>query len=230
MWYVLAAMVAIQLIKGVMGANAQNQQAKAQYKIAKQQAALQNAQAQQLEINAGQERAAGQRASLAAAEQGGQAVAHARNLAAASGTALDSPDIVNIMGDLQGKSDYNAGMQTYNAEQRAHDLEYNAAQLRAGAQLGLESGRAMRDSKETSGLNYLLAGFGGAAGTAMQGYGMTQGASATGGQGGTSGNPQLASYGGGYQTSGYQSQPLMGSGNNQLYANYGRGGFNSYYG
>jgi hypothetical protein len=86
--------------------------------------------AKQMEVNAGQERAAAQRRAQEQRRRGDLAQSRAQSLAAASGGGALDPSVVDIMGGLEEESEFNALSDLYEGEERARDLESNATVTR----------------------------------------------------------------------------------------------------
>ncbi len=82
--------------------------------------------AKQAEINAGQERASAQRASVEQIRQLRVAQSHGQAVAAASGAGALDPSVMDIMGDLEAQGQYKAATATYQGEDSARNLETQA--------------------------------------------------------------------------------------------------------
>lgn len=106
-----------------------------------QQQAL-NYQAQQKEIQAGQERAASQR--TAAGKRKEAALMGSRGLAvsAASGAGALDPTVVNLLGDIEAEGEYQALMDMYGGEQSARNLESGAELSRYEGRMAKAAGKA----------------------------------------------------------------------------------------
>lgn len=93
--------------------------------IAQQQAA--DYQAEQMRVNAGQERAMSQRRAIEASREKRLTQNSLITRAAASGGGTLDGSVVKIMGDLEEEGEYNKGVALYEGEERARDLESGAA-------------------------------------------------------------------------------------------------------
>lgn len=89
--------------------------------------------AAQLEVNAGQERAASQRSAMEERRQGRLASSRALALAAASGAGADDPTVVNAIADIEGEGEYRALTALYEGNTAGDDLERQAAARRREA-------------------------------------------------------------------------------------------------
>lgn len=85
-----------------------------------------NYRAKQAEINAGQERASAQRASIEQIRQLRVTQSHGQAVAAASGAGALDPSVMDIMGDLETQGQYKAATATYQGEDSARNLETQA--------------------------------------------------------------------------------------------------------
>lgn len=92
--------------------------------LEKQNAA--NNAATQLEQNAGQQRAAAQRAAIQQRAQGALVQSRANALAASSGGSASDPGVINVTGQIGAKSEYNALSELYSGETQAQGNEYQA--------------------------------------------------------------------------------------------------------
>lgn len=86
-----------------------------------------NFQAAQMNQQAGQERATGQRAAIEQRRTARLASSRATALAAASGGGATDPTILNILGDIHTEGEYNALSALFGGEERARGLEMGAA-------------------------------------------------------------------------------------------------------
>lgn len=125
-------------------------------------------QAEQMRVNAGQERAASQRDMIIKRKQATLVQSRAQAVAAASGGGTLDASIVDIMGDLEAEGDYGVNLAQYHGEERARDLE-------SGAQMKVFEGGLAR----TAGKNAKKASRLAAVSTVIK-----AGASAMGGMGG----------------------------------------------
>lgn len=137
----MGAMAAMQMVGGVMQSQQMRAAGKAQAQAGKFQQQLANSRAGAMDIQAGQERAAAQRAMLAERQQGALISGRTRALAAASGASLASPSIIKAMADASNVEDYRVGMARYEGANRATNLEYGADVTRAGGQYDANMGK-----------------------------------------------------------------------------------------
>ncbi len=137
----MGAMAAMQMVGGVMQSQQMRAAGKAQAQAGKFQQQLANSRAGAMDIQAGQERAAAQRAMLAERQQGALISGRTRALAAASGASLASPSIIKAMADASNVEDYRVGMARYEGANRAANLEYGADVTRAGGQYDANMGK-----------------------------------------------------------------------------------------
>lgn len=114
-----------------------------QDKAAKASAAGMNVQAEQMRINAGQERAAGQRRALEEGRAKDRAISKNIAGAAAGGGTLDG-SVMDIIGDLEAEGYYNQEMQRYQSEDRARGLETDANFKNYEAQLTRNAGKSAK--------------------------------------------------------------------------------------
>ncbi len=89
-----------------------------------------NYRAQQDTINAGQERASGQRGAIEQIRQLRLVQSKAQANAAASGAGALDPSVMSIMGDLETQGQYKAAVASYEGEDKARNLETNATLAR----------------------------------------------------------------------------------------------------
>lgn len=83
--------------------------------------------ADQLNRQAGQERAASQRQAIEEKRAANKAINRAKLLAASSGAGATDPDIINIVGNIAAEGEYNALARLYTGEETARGLEDQAA-------------------------------------------------------------------------------------------------------
>ena len=99
------------------------QQGNAQKKAANYQAA-------QREQQAGQDRATSQRQAIGQRKQANLVASRTRANAAASGGGAFDPNVVDILGDIEGQGEYNALSALFNGEERARGMEMQASAAR----------------------------------------------------------------------------------------------------
>lgn len=161
-------------------ANAQAQlvtmQNQANMQIAQNQQMLLNNQAQQLDVNAGQERAAAQRKAIDERRRARLAESKAIAINAAGGGNTLDPSVMDILGDLESEGTYNANTATYEGEERARDLEtqgnyrrYEGSVTVANAKAGSQIGAYSSDVYRAAGKNEAAAGNLKAASTILNG-------------------------------------------------------------
>jgi hypothetical protein len=109
-----------------------------QGKAAKQAA---NYKAQQMEANAGQERAASQRGAIEQRRKAMLMQSRAQAVGAASGS-LSDPSTVNILGDLAGEGELGALTALYQGEARARGYEAEATTSRYEGNAAKKAGQA----------------------------------------------------------------------------------------
>ena len=163
-----AALVASTLI-GTLGAIQQGRAQKAAGRAAERssqyQATLRDMQARAREQQAGQERAAAQRAYAEEQRRGRIVSSRARNIAAASGGSVFDPTVLDILGKIESEADYRAGAALYEGEERARGLEYGADLERAGAAGDIFEGQATRQYYENRATGSFLSAAGTLAGS-----------------------------------------------------------------
>lgn len=92
----------------------------------KAQQQMLNSRAAQADLKANDERALSQRRAGEDRRQAQLKSSRAMAVAAAGGGATFDPSIINLMGDLAAEGEYNAGIETFEGETRARDLEFGA--------------------------------------------------------------------------------------------------------
>lgn len=125
-------------------------------------------QAKQLDQQAGQSMATGQRQSAEQLRQAKLAQSRAIALAAASGAGASDPTVVRLMGEIGAEGAYRAGVAMYQGEEQARQLRLKAAAARYEGEAALVSGEARSDAYSTASTASLLSG----AGTLYARYGM----------------------------------------------------------
>jgi len=91
------------------------------------------AQADQLDMQAGKERATSQRQAMEERRQAGLLVSTGVARAAASGAGADDPTVVNLLANISGEGEYRALTALYNGEEQARSDEAQAAARRTEA-------------------------------------------------------------------------------------------------
>lgn len=115
----LAAGTAISAGGSIIGANSEAKELRSQ--------------ADQLDANAGLERASSQRAAIDERRQARLVASRGLALAAASGGGADDPSVVNALAGIEGEGEYRALTALYNGDQSAAGMEADAAAKRRGA-------------------------------------------------------------------------------------------------
>lgn len=124
--------------------------------------------AKQLDQQAGQTMASGQRASMEQLRQAKLVQSRALALAAASGAGASDPTVVNLMGKIGAEGAYRAGVAMYQGEEQARQLRLKAAGTRYEGEAALIGGKTRSDAYSTASTASLLSG----AGTLFARYGM----------------------------------------------------------
>lgn len=112
--------------------------------------------AQQLEIQAGQVVAAGQRGALEEERQARLVQSRAIAVAAASGGSVADPTVINILARSAGEGTYRAGVALYQGEERAREMRMQAVGKRFEGQIAIEGGQARAQAARTQGITSLL--------------------------------------------------------------------------
>lgn len=89
-------------------------------------------QADTMKIEAGQQRASGQRAAMEERRRASLVRSRSVALAAASGGSVSDPTVMNLLGDIDTESELRALTAIYQGEESARGLEYGAELTRAG--------------------------------------------------------------------------------------------------
>jgi len=128
---------ALTAASAIQQGNAADVQAQAQQQML-------NSRALQADMKANEERALTQRSANEERRQAELSTSRAQALTAASGGSTLDPSIVNLMGDLAAEGDYNAGIETFQGESRARDLEFGAELDRYSGVQERKAGKAAR--------------------------------------------------------------------------------------
>lgn len=131
----------------VLSAKGQADAGNAAARKGKAERALADYQAAQLDQNAGQEVAAGQRASAEALHQSKLLQSRALAVAAASGGGALDPNVLKIIGGIAGEGALSAEMQQYNAAESARSMRNQAKATRYS---GYQAELAGREAKKAS--------------------------------------------------------------------------------
>lgn len=103
-----------------------------------------------MEQQAGQERAASQRAAIAQRKQGNLVSSRARAVAAASGGGALDPTVMDIMSGIEGEADYRTALALYEGDERAKGLEYGGVLQRAGAAGDVYAGQVANQAAQSA--------------------------------------------------------------------------------
>ena len=152
----------------VLGAYGQIQQGNAAEAAGKAQQKGLEYQAAQMEVQAGQERAAAQRRAMDERRKKTLTQSRAQAISAAGGGGSLDPTIVDIMGDLEAEGEYNANVAMYEGEERARDLltgsqlrRYEGTQARTAGKMAKKSSRIAAAGSLLKGGNSLMDKYGG---------------------------------------------------------------------
>lgn len=140
--YLAIASLAVGAYSTYQTAEANKDAGKAAVVAAEHQRSIADIQARAQEQEAGQSRASAQRAAVEEKRKAGIVGASARARIAASGGALDSPDLLNVVSDIDKGGEYAALTALYEGEERGRGLETAAGITRAGGQGAAYAGRA----------------------------------------------------------------------------------------
>lgn len=154
------AISALATVGSLVGqAGAQKRAGEFQAQSAAYQSQLGNAQALQMEQQAGQERAVAQRAMLEERRRGRLVGSRAQAISAASGGGALDPSIVNILGDIDAETELRALTALYQGEERARGAEYGAVLDRAGGAGSVYAGNVAKQAGNASAnRSYMQAG------------------------------------------------------------------------
>lgn len=111
--------------------------------------------AKQMEVNAGQAKAASQREAMIDARKTALLLSRGVAVAAAGGGATNDPTVVKLMGDIAAEGAYRSAIDIYQGEEKARQFDMSAAAKRNEG----ENAAAMGESKANA---YRMAGIGGA--------------------------------------------------------------------
>ena len=151
----------------LLSAYGQIQQGNAAAAMGKAQQQADEYQASQMKVQAGQERAAGQRRAYEERRKGELVMSKAQAQAAASGSSSLDPSIIDIMGDLESETQYNVDVTNYESEDRARDLETGASLKSYEGQMAKAAGKMQKRSSTIAAAGSLLKG----GSTLMEKYG-----------------------------------------------------------
>lgn len=151
-WFAIAATVASSLLAAK---GAQSSAAAARENAAAIQAEKQY-EAAQLESNAMQVTAAGQRKAAEDQRMAKIVASRALAVAAASGGGASDPTIVRLMSRIAGEGEYRRAVDIYDAEDRARTMRMRAAGSIYEGQQALRSGESMASAYETKALGSIV--------------------------------------------------------------------------
>lgn len=152
--YLAAASAGMSII-GAAGQSAAEQQAgEVAYQNALSRQQMANVQAQQLQVNAGQEQAAGQRQSIEAERKGMLLSSRMRAVMGASGAGIDD----NLLASLKGQGDYARDTALYNANEKARGDMNQAALTRWSGDAGVVSGANTQAADDSAANSTLIGG------------------------------------------------------------------------
>jgi len=115
-------------------------------------------QAKGMEIEAGQERAASQRAAIEERRRGALVRSRAEALAAGAGGDVTDPTVMNILGDIDTETELRALTALYQGEEAAQGLEYGATLTRAGAAGDVYAGKLKQRASKFAAIGTLAQG------------------------------------------------------------------------
>lgn len=115
--------------------------------------------AAQLKRQATNQRGISQRESSEARRRGEVARSRAQAVAAASGATADDPTVTNIMGDIEGRTEYNALSALYNGEFSASGLDQTADARRRMGRAARGAGRMQAGATILSNAGSLIDAF-----------------------------------------------------------------------
>lgn len=162
----MAALPAIAVGASIIGAgvSAAGTLASGDYaaQAGKMQQQAQDAEATQLEQNAGQAFASGQRQALEAGQRARLAIGTARAIGAASGVDVSSGSPASVQGELARRGSYQALMEMFNGQSTASGLRNQAAAVRYGGDVAAIEGEEKQQASKYSAAATLASGFGSA--------------------------------------------------------------------
>lgn len=121
--------------------------------------------AKQEEQAAQESRASAQRVALDKQRQGRLLLSTLQARAAAGGGGAADPTILNLGGDIAGRSEYDALLEMYKGENRARGLEDSATASRMSGDAALAEGEAKRKASQLSAIGTIIGGAGSMFGT-----------------------------------------------------------------
>lgn len=173
-WFPIAA-AAVSMVMQISSAgkaNAGAQQAAQAAELAGQrQQQSDKFQADQMEVQAGQELAASQRAAQEQRRQAAFVASRAVAVAGASGGGVTDPTVANLIGDIQGEGAYRSALKIYQGEDNARQLRMGADAKTFEGSVAVENAGYQADAYRTRGQTGMLSAVGSAFGTGASLFG-----------------------------------------------------------
>lgn len=144
----------------VLSANAQMQAANAAETAGQATQMAANYEAEQLEVQAGQERATAQRNMIEQRRRERIVQSNLQAAAAASGAGATDPTVARLSSDIAVEGQYRALSELFSGEERARGLEGQASARRYEGQVGYQAGKARAASTRTGALATIASGVG----------------------------------------------------------------------
>ena len=142
----------------VMNMQAQSPQGDAALEVGKRKQAADEFQAQQLDINAGQAKAAGQISAINQDRNTSLVLSRARAVAAASWGGASDPTIIRLMANIAGEGAYRANVARYEGDTQARTMGMQAAALRYQGANALADAETAKDASNLSMVSTALSG------------------------------------------------------------------------
>lgn len=137
----------------VMGAKAQREQGK-------QEQANAYEEAEQLDINAGQQVAAAQRSAMEHQREGRLAQSRALAVAAASGGGASDPTVINIISQLAGETAYRGMVDLYQGQEESRNMRLEAENMRRTGDASRKAGNQKSFATVLDGASSLFSKYG----------------------------------------------------------------------
>ena len=148
--YLAIASAAVTAYGAYQTSQSQKAAGEAAMTAAEHQKRVADRQAEAQEQEAGQIRASSQRAAVEEKRKAGIVGASAKARIAASGGAIDSPDLINTVAGIDQGGEYEALTALYEGEERGRGLEHGAAITRSGGAGALYAGQAERNMRRSA--------------------------------------------------------------------------------
>lgn len=152
--YLAGASAGMSIIGAATQSAAQREAGEVAYRNALSRQQMANVQAQQLEVNAGQEEAAGQRQAIEAKRKGMLLSSRMRAVMGASGAGIDD----NLLASLEGRGDYAADTAMYTAGEKARGMRNQATLTRWSGDAGVVSGANDQAADNSAATSTLVGG------------------------------------------------------------------------